>query len=90
MTELPSLKRSASSCAWSKRRGRTVAGSAVGGGAERDDGRGRLGTPESSLPVVLVRRPASKSRDGKLGRAGTVRTAPESGSAGHDRELERL
>jgi hypothetical protein len=34
------------------------------------------------------RRLDSKSREGKLGRAGTARTVPESGSAGHERPPE--
>jgi hypothetical protein len=34
------------------------------------------------------RRVDSKSRDGKLGRDGTARTVPESGSVGHERPLE--
>jgi hypothetical protein len=42
----------------------------------------------SAIDDDVDRRVDSKSREGKLGRDGTARTVPESGSAGHERPLE--
>src|SRR4051794_34997294 len=89
ITDCPSLNLSASSWAWSKRRGRTVVGSVLGAVDTRDAdhgrGAGRAWAPESSLvlPWEPERRAGdSKSRDGKLGRAGTALTTVSSDSVG--------
>src|SRR5215213_8979154 len=95
ITDCPSLNLSASSWAWSKRRGRTVAGSELGGGAGAREGAGGRGAARpcnagsSALDACAAARRAgdSKSRDGKLGRAGTALTTVSSDSVGHVRAL---
>ena len=79
MTGLPSLNRSATSCAWSKRRGLTVVGSASN--CLHWCLTARLFRARARLPSRRLRRcdgawDGSKSREGNVGRLGSVRTTP--------------
>ena len=78
MTGWPSLNLSATSWAWSKRRGRTVVGSMLGvarSSRATCRGRGRLAdlTPESSLVPMGAARPRRvEVARREVGRAGTA------------------